>query len=80
MDIEQLTIFFGWVTAINIGILIFTTVMLVLLRGWVEEVHSKLFDLAGQDLNRAYFQYLAQFKIVTVVFCLTPYLALRVMG
>jgi hypothetical protein len=29
-------------------------------------------------LGRAYFQYLAQYKIATIVFTITPYLALRI--
>ncbi len=80
MNIETLTTFFGWVTLVNVGILLFTTLALMLMHGWVERVHGRLFGLSGQELNRAYFQYLAQFKIVTIVFCLGPYLALVVMA
>jgi hypothetical protein len=37
-----------------------------------------MFDLAEADLSRAYFQYLAQYKILIFVFNLMPYLALRI--
>jgi len=33
-----------------------------------------------RDLARAYFQYLAQFKIAVIVFNLAPYIAMRLMA
>ncbi len=39
-----------------------------------------MFGLDEKDLNRAYFQYLAQFKILIIVFNVTPYIALKLMG
>jgi hypothetical protein len=38
-----------------------------------------MFGLEDADLSRAYFQYLAQYKILVFVFNLMPYLALRIM-
>jgi hypothetical protein len=38
-----------------------------------------MFGLDDTDLSRAYFQYLAQYKILIFVFNLMPYLALRIM-
>jgi hypothetical protein len=78
MDLETLTEFFGWMTVVNMGLLIFSTVMLFLLRGVAIKMHSKMFDLEVKDLNRAYFQYLAHFKILVLVFNLAPYLALKI--
>jgi len=39
-----------------------------------------MFSLPEEDLSRAYFQYLAQYKIVVVVFNFVPYLALRILS
>jgi hypothetical protein len=36
--------------------------------------------LSEVDLLRAYFQYMAQYKIVVLVFFLAPYVALKLMG
>jgi len=74
------TAFFGWASVINIAILLFSTVMLIFTRETVSEIHSKLFGVDKKDLGRAYFQYLAQYKIAIIVFNVTPYLALRVIG
>ncbi len=40
-------------------------------------------DMCGMeeaDLSKAYFQYLAQYKIATLVFNVAPYIALKIMG
>jgi hypothetical protein len=80
MTIDQLTAFFGWAAVINIGLLLFSTVALLVLRAPITRIHARLFGLAEQDLGRAYFQYLAQFKIATIVFSVSPYLALRIIA
>lgn len=77
---ETLTTFFGWCSAINIGLLMLTSLSLLVMRGTITKIHSKLFGLSEEDLARAYFQYLAQFKIAVIVFNLVPYIALRVMA
>ncbi len=79
-SIQSLTTFFGWCSAISIGILLLSSVALILMRGTVSKIHAALFGMAEPDLPRAYFQYLAQFKIAVIVFNLVPYIALRLMA
>ena len=50
------------------------------MRATMKRVHSSMFGLADDDLDRAYFQYLAQYKIAIFVFNLVPYFALRLIG
>ncbi|MCF6314676.1 MAG: hypothetical protein L3J39_19670 [Verrucomicrobiales bacterium] len=80
MTIEMLTEFFGWITIINMGLLMFTTVMILILKGVVIKIHSKMFGIVEQDLNRMYFEYLGRFKILVIVFNLTPYIALKIIS
>ena len=79
MTIETLTELLGWSSIINIAILLFSTVLLIAMRGAISKVHSTLFGLDEKDLGRAYFQYLAQYKIAIIVLNITPYIALRCM-
>lgn len=79
-SIETLRTFFGWCAVINVAVLLFTSVVLQLARGMISKIHARLFGLNEADLARAYFQYLAQFKIAVIVFSLAPYLALRLMA
>lgn len=80
MTIETLTELFGWITIINMGLLMFSTVMIFLLKGVAIKIHSKMFSLDEKELSRAYFQYLGNFKVFVIVFNLTPYIALKIMG
>nr|WP_174839966.1 hypothetical protein [Ruegeria sp. HKCCC2117] len=65
--------------ALNIAVLLFTTVMVLLLQDWIAGIHGKLFQMEQQDVKRAYFRYLANYKILTLVFCIVPWLALKLM-
>jgi len=78
MTIESLAAFLGWCTLLNMGMLMFAALLLVSMRGAISKIHGTMFDLAEADLSRAYFQYLAQYKILIFVFNLMPYLALRI--
>jgi hypothetical protein len=80
MTIEQITTLLGWASAINIAILALSTLSLIVMRGWVTSIHSQLFGLDEKDLGRAYFQYLAQYKIAIIVLNITPYIALKIMA
>jgi len=70
----------GWSTVLNLGILLVSTAVLGVAGAPIKRIHAKLFDLSEGDLSRAYFQYLAQYKIAVLVFNLVPYLALRIVG
>jgi hypothetical protein len=59
--------------------LTFAALLLTYMRGTISKIHGSMFDLDDTDLSRAYFQYLAQYKILIFVFNLMPYLALRIM-
>ena len=79
MSVEELTTFLGWVTVINIGVLLFSTFMVVAFRNAVSSIHVKMFSMNKEDLPNAYFNYLANYKIFTIIFNLAPYLTLRLM-
>ena len=80
MTTEALTELLGWACVINIAILMFSTLMLIVMRGSVTKIHSKLFGLDEKDLGRAYFQYLGQYKIAIIVLNIAPYIALKIMA
>lgn len=80
MTMQQLTTLLGWITLINVGILVLSTLMIVAFRGGIARTHAGLFGLDEKDLGRAYFQYLSQFKIAIIVLNIAPYLALKLMS
>ena len=79
-SLETLTMFLGWCTVINIGVLVVASIFVTLMRGPVARMHSKMFGLDDADLSRQYFQYLAEYKIAIFILNLVPYIALKIMG
>lgn len=80
MNIDTLATFFGWMSVITVSVLALTALVMLLARGWIAGIHGKMFDLDEQTLRLAYFQYLSRFKIVVIVFCVAPYIALKLMS
>ena len=79
-SVDALTTFFGWTTVINFVFLAVSSIAVISTRSWISSVHGKMFGLESADLSRAYFQYIAQYKVAIIVFSLTPYIALRLMA
>ena len=80
MNTQMLTEFLGWSLVINAGLLVFTTVFLLIGQNWAVKIHSKLFELSEEDLKRTYFGYVALYKILILTFNAAPYAALKIMG
>ena len=79
-SLDSLTRFLGWCSVINLGFLIFASLAVTLMRSQLLSIHGKMFGLGEADLSRAYFQYLAQYKIAIFVFNLVPYIALKIVA
>ena len=79
MTTATLTELLGWASFINMVLLVLTTISVVAMRRTISKFHSSLFGLDEKDLGRAYFQYIAQFKIAIIVLNIAPYIALKIM-
>ena len=80
MTTEVLTAVLGWAAVINLAILVFSSFTVIVMRGPITRIHSRMFGLDEKDLGRAYFQYLGEYKIAVIVLNIAPYLALRIVG
>lgn len=80
ITISQLTEFLGWASIINIGYLLLATIILIFMKGTMFPIHKKMFDVDEKELNSKYFDFLSNYKIVTLVFMVAPYIALKIMG
>ena len=77
MDIDALTTFFAWFTALNVGFLGLAALGLTMMGDWASDLHARWYGLDKADVRKLYFQWLAAYKLLVLVFALTPYLALR---
>ncbi|MCK4917087.1 MAG: hypothetical protein KAS51_02590 [Candidatus Omnitrophica bacterium] len=78
--IEIVREFLGWCSVINIGLLMFSAILIIRIRKSAASLHGKMFNLDENYVSQAYFQYLGQYKIAIIVFNIVPYLALKLMG
>ena len=68
----------GWCTLINFGLLAITAFAILCFGQRLKRLHSRMFNMEESQLQIEYFRYLAQYKILVIVFNLVPYLALRI--
>ena len=78
--IEIVKDFLGWCSIINISILMFSAIFIIIAEKMALNIHHKLFNVDNNYLRKAYFQYLAQYKIIIIVFNIVPYFALKIMS
>jgi len=76
-SVQTVTQVLGWCTVLNMGMLMFASLVLIVAGEHIKKIHAGMFGLSEDDLSRAYFQYLAQYKIAIFVFNLAPYVALK---
>jgi hypothetical protein len=79
ISIELLTTFLGWCSLINVGVLVLSTIILILKKDAIIAMHARWFAIDRQALPSVYFEYLGHYKIAILVFNLVPYLALKIM-
>jgi hypothetical protein len=80
ITISQLTELLGWASIINIAYLLLATLIFMFMRGTISSIHKKMFDINENELGSKYFDFLSIYKIVTLVFMVAPYIALKIMG
>lgn len=80
ITLSAITEFLGWATIINLGFLCITTISIVWMRDFIITTHSKLLNIKKESLPELYFNYLASYKSLALIFCVVPYLSLKVMG
>lgn len=80
MTIPELTELFGWMSVINVAILLFSTISLILTRRLILRLHSRLFGVREEGLAQMYVQYLANFKLAVIVLNIVPYIALKLIA
>ena len=79
MNMALLKEFFMWCTIINLVIFMWSTIMCVAAKGFIQRVHGKMFGLKPETINAFLYGYLGFYKIVFIGFVLVPWIALTIM-
>lgn len=80
ITLSQLTELLGWASIINIAYLCIASFVLIFMKGAVSSIQKKMFELDEAELNAKYFDFISTYKVLTLVFMVAPYLALKIMG
>jgi uncharacterized metal-binding protein len=80
ITISQLTELLGWASVVNIAYLLIATLVIKFMKSSISLIHIKFFEIDKQELNSKYFDFLSMYKVVTLVFIVAPYIALKIMG
>lgn len=77
ITLEKLETFFGLQALIHIGLLLFSALMIILLRKKAIKIHTKLFGIREKFVMKVFYGILAIYKILIIVFAIVPWLALK---
>ena len=80
MDLEKMQEFLFWCLLLNVAIYTLTALATLLLRNFMSSIHEKLFGLSQQAVHKAFYTYLAAYKLLIIVFNFVPWLALVLMS
>ncbi len=80
ITLAELTELLGWVSLLNLGMMVLASILLITMKSFMTSLHSKMFDIPENELTVIYFKYLAYYKILTFVVIIAPYVALKIMG
>jgi hypothetical protein len=80
VDLNQVTLFFGWTAVLNMSYLILVTFFIVMFGEIIFGLHARLFKVNQNTLAEQYFEFLSKYKVMTLVFNIAPYFALKIMG
>jgi len=77
ITLAALTKILAWSTLINFSLLALTTLVLVIGKSFLFDMQERLTGLNKSQLQLTFYQFLAFYKVLIIVFNLVPYLALR---
>ena len=75
MTIEVVRDILLWCSVINLGLLIFSFLMLSMARQWVYKLHSKWFPMTEPQFNTIIYSIMGAYKILVFVFNVVPFIA-----
>ena len=80
MDIQTLQTFFMWCTILNLGFLMITGLLLAIAGDFVYRMQSKFFPISREAFDVVIFCWIALWRLVLIVFCFVPWIALEIIG
>ncbi len=80
MDMQTLQNFFMWCTIINFGLLMFSFVMILAVKGWAFKMHSKMFGISESAFNTSIYAFMGGYKLLWMIFNVVPWIVLAILN
>ena len=80
IGVNELTTFFGWCAILNLSVYLFSAFFIIVFKSFTINLHSKIVGIEAAELPNMYFKFLGNYKIGILLFNLTPYISLKLMG
>ena len=80
MTVEMLRAFFGWCTLLNWAAMFIALFFMTVARGITLRIHSKMWNVAEEDVAKYIYVMMMWYKSAVILFCLVPYLVLRIIA
>jgi hypothetical protein len=80
MNMDVIREFFGWMVAVNLLLYIWSAIMCIAARKYIQRKHGKMFGLSPEAINAFLYGYLGLYKALFIVFVLVPWIALLIIG
>lgn len=78
-SLETWTQFFGWYTALNVGIYLISAVAVMTMRNLVVRQGERWFGVSEEVALRTTYQWIGAYKLGIILFAFVPWLALTLM-
>jgi len=80
MTIQTLQEFFMWCSIINIGLLWLSFALCIKCGDWAYKIHSRWFNISKPAFDITIYAFLGFYKLLVIVFCIIPWIALSIIG
>ena len=80
MTIQLLQSFFMWCSIINFGLMMLTFVIIIFAKEWAYKMHSRWFNISKEYFDNILYAFLGLYKLLLIVFCIIPWIALSIIG
>ncbi len=80
MTLDQTTELFKWMTIINIGIMILSSIVVIFIKDYIGKMHGKMFGIKPENISIAVYGYLGISKALIIIFNIVPYIALSIIS
>ncbi|RJP95597.1 MAG: hypothetical protein C4518_00990 [Desulfobacteraceae bacterium] len=80
MALETIRDVFMWSSIINYSILLVWFLVFALAHDWMHTLHGKWFKLRREQFDAVHYSGMAGFKLLILIFNVTPYVSLVIVG